>query len=82
MLSFKATAAVFDVIGSCYWLVAITWFLRPTIQAIFYAQGENPCARDYRESAQANFSSLTPSLHKRTFGLHFRQFITYTSPLT
>ena len=25
MLSFKATAAVFDVIGSCYWLVAITW---------------------------------------------------------
>ena len=37
MLSFKATATVFDVIGSCYWLVAITWFLRPTIQAIFYA---------------------------------------------
>ena len=37
MLSFKATAAVFDVIGSCYWLVGITWFLRPTIQAIFYA---------------------------------------------
>ena len=37
MLSLKATAAVFDVIGSCYWLVAITWFLRPTIQAIFYA---------------------------------------------
>ena len=37
MLSFKATAAVFDVIGSCYWLVAITWSLGPTIQAIIYA---------------------------------------------
>ena len=37
MLSFKATAAAFDVTGSCYWLVAITWFLHPTIQAIIYA---------------------------------------------
>ena len=37
MLSFKATAAVFEVIGSCYWLVAITWSLRPTIQVIIYA---------------------------------------------
>ena len=40
MLSFKATAAVFDVIGtvgSCYWLVAITWSLGPTIQAIIYS---------------------------------------------
>ena len=36
MLSFKATAAVSDVIGSCYWLVAITWSLRPTIQTIIY----------------------------------------------
>ena len=34
MLSLKATAAVFDVIGSCYWLVAITWFLRPTIHSL------------------------------------------------
>ena len=33
MLSFKATAGVFDVIGSCYWLVAITWSLGSTIQA-------------------------------------------------
>ena len=36
MISFKATAAIFAVIGSCYWLVAITWFLRPTIQTIIY----------------------------------------------
>ena len=73
MLSFKATAAVFDAIGSCYWLVAtvaITWSL------------ENSRARDYREPAQANFSCLTASLHKRPFRLHFRKFITYTSPLT
>ena len=82
MLSFKATAAVFDVIGSCYWLVAITWSLRPTIQAIIYAYGENLRARDYSEPAQANFNSLAASLHKRTFGLHFGKFITYTSPLT
>ena len=82
MLSFKATAAVFHVICSCYWLVAITWSLGPTIQAIIYAYVENSRARDYRESAQANFSSLTATFHKRTFGLHFRKFITYTSPLT
>ena len=44
MLSFKATAAVFDVIGSCYWLVAITWTLRPTIPAIIYVR-EFTCAR-------------------------------------
>ena len=68
MLSIKATAAVFDVIGSCYWLVAITWSLLPTIQAIIYVLGENSRARDYREPAQTNFSSLTASLHKRTFG--------------
>ena len=36
MLSFKATAAVSDVIGNCYWLVAITWSLRSTIQTIIY----------------------------------------------
>ena len=70
MLSFKATGAVSDVIGSCYWLVAITWSLRPTIQTIIYVLGENSRARDYREPAQANFNSLTASLLKRTFGLH------------
>ena len=36
MLYFKAIAAVSDVIGSYYWLVAITWSLRPTIQTILY----------------------------------------------
>ena len=81
MLSFKATAAVSDVIGSCYWLVAITWSLRPTIEAIINVWGENSPAGDYREHAQANFRSLTTSLHKRTFGLHFRKFITYILPL-
>ena len=57
MLSFKATAAVSDVIGSCYWLAAITWSLRPTIQTIIYVYGKNSRASDYREPAQAKGQS-------------------------
>ena len=72
MLSSKATAAVSDVMGSCYWLVAITWSLRPTIQTIINVRKENSPAGDYREHAQANFRSLTAS-PQTNFRLAFSQ---------
>ena len=73
MLSFKATAVGSDVIGSCYWLVSITWSLRPTIQAIINVWGENSPAGDHREHAQANFSSLTGQSPQTNFRLAFSQ---------